>query len=165
MGCPSHKMDGSEGRRTIMQEGICVESKTASYMGEVLQSGTRGCGKLGFCPKRLKVLCHRVLGGSEWCNKMLSTLKNYILEFLVCTQLSFISHTDPVLSAVGCCSAKLFGSMLQLFLFTQSCSVPRQWLRNETPFSLRDPHCLISQTFCSEVISTTASSLGSVNTM
>lgn len=52
-----------------MQEGICVESKTASYMGEVLQSGTRGCGKLGFCPKRLKASCHRVLGSSEWCYK------------------------------------------------------------------------------------------------
>lgn len=131
MGCPSHKMDSSEGWRTVMQEGICTENKSASYIGEVLQSGTRGCGKLGFCPKRLKASCHRVLGSSEWCYKMLRTPKNDILEFLVCTQLSFISHSEPMPSAMECYSAKLFGSMLQLFLFAHSCSVPRQWLRSE----------------------------------
>lgn len=139
---------------------ICLESWTASDAGEALQSGTRGCDKLQFCPPRMKASCLRVLGSSEWCHKMLSTLKNYILELLVCTQLTFMSHTEP-----GCCSAKLFGSVLQLFLFTQGCLAPRQRLGNETPFPLRDPHCLISQTFCSEVISTTVSSLEWVNTM
>lgn len=69
-------------------------------MREELQSGTRGCGKLEFCPTGLKALCHRGLGSSEWCYKMLSTLKNYILGLLPCTQLSFISHTEPVL--MGC---------------------------------------------------------------
>lgn len=57
--------------------------------------------------------------------------------------------------------------------FSGFCYWPRavqyqvQWLRNETPFSLTEPHYLISQACCSEVIScsvTTMSSLGTLNT-
>lgn len=84
-------------------------------MGDVLQTG---CDKLQFCPARLKASCHRVLGSPEEWYKTLSTLKNDILELLVYSQLSFISHTEPMLSATGYCSAKLFGSVLQLFFYS-----------------------------------------------
>lgn len=109
-----------------------------------------------------KLPCHRVLGSSGRCCKMLSALKK-LHPWGAGVHPAVIRI--PRWTSAECHGMLRFGSVLQLFLFTQGCLVPRQRLRNETPFPLRDPHCLTSQTSCSKVIFTSVSSLESVNKM